>query len=105
MLYISVSPSDGERGDEQRHARAHVGALHAPAAQRRRPDDHHPVRVAEDDLRAHVLQVVDEEHAALEHLLEEQHGAFALRRDGDHDGHQVRREGGQGASSIFGMWP
>lgn len=57
---------------------------------------HHPVRVAQDDLRAHVDQFVREEQAALEHLLVDEHAAFGswvattntmLSRSGVRPGH------------------
>ena len=42
-------------------------------------DDRGAVRVAEDDLRPHVDQLVDEEQTAFEHFLVNQHGTLGLR--------------------------
>ena len=58
--------------------------------------DHGAVRVAEDNLRTHVDELVGEEEAALEHLLVEEHAA--LRLGGHHQQHrqQVGGEAGPG---------
>ena len=50
------------------------------------------VRVARDDLRAHLPQVVDEVEARLEHLLEEEARAACLRGEDDQDRQEIRRE-------------
>jgi hypothetical protein len=50
------------------------------------------VRIAEHDPRAHADQLVDEEHARLEHLLVHHHHAVALGRGDDRDRHHVGRE-------------
>src|SRR6185312_3280956 len=47
------------------------------------------MRIAEDDLRAHVQQFIYEEKAALEHLLMDQHRALGLYRHHQHDADQV----------------
>src|SRR6185312_2831157 len=87
---------------EHRHARADVRALHPLAVETRRPVDDGAVRVAEDDARAHVHELVDEEQAVLEHLLEDQDGALRLRRDREGDRRQVGRESGPGAVLDLG---
>ena len=58
-----------------------------------RPGDHRPVRVAQDDARAHLDQLVDEEQPALEHLLVDQDGALGL---GGHDQRDAQQVGGKG---------
>ena len=78
--------------DQHRHAGADVRALHPLAVELRRAVHDRPVRVAEDDPRAHVDELVDEEQAVLEHLLEDQHRALGLRRDGEGDRREVGRE-------------
>ena len=46
-------------------------------------NDYSAVRIAEDDLRTHVDEFIDEEQAAFEHLLMEKHAASGL--GGYHD--------------------
>src|SRR5204862_3569202 len=58
-----------ERGEEQSHAGADVGAGDLRAVQPRAADDDGAVRVAEDDARPHLDQLVGKEEARLEHLL------------------------------------
>ena len=60
---------------------------------------HSSMRVAEDNLGAHVDELIDEEQTALEHLLMEQDGAARL--GGYHDEHaeQVGRQSGPGGIS------
>jgi hypothetical protein len=55
-------------------------------------DHQGPVRVAQDDLRAHVDQFVREEQAALEHLLVDEHAAFGLGGHHQYDAQQVGSE-------------
>ena len=55
-------------------------------------DDNGAVRVAEDDLRAHVDEFVDEEESAFEHLLMEEHAASRLCGDRDEHREQVGGE-------------
>src|SRR4051794_32459749 len=62
-------PPGAECGKEDGHAGADVGRLHVSAAKLRWADNHCAVGIAEDDLRAHTNELVDEEHARLEHLL------------------------------------
>ena len=89
-----------EGSDEQGDAGADVGAGHTACAQ---PDlavvayDDGTVRVAEDDLCAHVDELVDEEQAAFEHLLVEEHGATGLRGHDEQHGEQVGREAWPGS--------
>ena len=59
--------------------------------------DHDTVRIADDDVGAHLDQRIDEVHAALEELLEEEHRAPALGGEHQHGAHEVRRELGPGA--------
>ena len=59
-------------------------------------DDVGAVRVAEDDLRAHVDEFVDEKQTALEHFLVDEHGAFGLRGHHQNDTDKVRCEAGPG---------
>src|SRR5262245_54341745 len=66
--------------DQQRPSRPDVRALHPLAVQARRPRDDRAVRVAEDDPRPHVHELVHEEQPALEHLLEDQDDAPGLGR-------------------------
>ena len=61
-----------KRSDQHGHAGADVGAFHAGTAQSCRTGDDDPMRIAQHDSRAHRDELVDEEHAAFEHLLEEQ---------------------------------
>jgi hypothetical protein len=56
------------------------------------PHDHHPVRVAQDDLGAHVLAGGRRRTCAPRTSSRRTARCRALRRDGDHDGHQVGRE-------------
>src|SRR5207302_1668148 len=66
-----------------------------PLAVELRPAGHdHAVRVAEDDPRAHVHELVDEEEPTFEHLLEDEHRPTRLGGNDDRDGRQVGREGG-----------
>ena len=86
-------------GDEQCDAGADVGRGHLGAVQLHLvvvSDDDGAVGVAEDDLCAHVDELVDEEEAALEHLLMDEHGAFGLGGDDEEDAQQVGREAGPG---------
>ena len=82
----------GEGGDEQGDAGADVGRGHANATQGMgfvEADDIGTVRVAEDDLRTHVDELVHKEQAALEHLLVDEHGAFGLGGHHQNDTDQV----------------
>ena len=92
----------GEGGDEQGDASADVGRSHADAAQLVmviEADDVGAVRVAEDDLRAHVDEFVDEEQAALEHLLVDERGAFGL---GGHHQNDTDKVGGEAGPRRVG---
>ena len=55
-------------------------------------DDYGTVRVAENNLRSHINQLVYEEQAAFKHFLMNQHAAFGLCRHNEHDTQQVRSE-------------
>ena len=97
MRYVvnAAGAARAEGGYEQGDARADVGAGHAAGAQAfLAVVAYHdgPVWVAEDYLRAHVDQFVNEEQAALEHLLVEQHAAPRLCGDDEQHGEQVGRE-------------
>ena len=85
----------GEGGDEQGDAGTDVGRGHADAAKVVgvvEADDIGTVRVAEDDLRAHVDEFVDEEQTTFEHLLVDEHGAFGLGCHYQNDTDEVRCE-------------
>src|SRR5205085_10994377 len=82
---------------EQRgHSGPEVRARQPLAVELRRAGDDDAMRIADDDPRAHVHQLVDEEEPALEHLLEHEHRPPGLRRDDDRDRRQVGGEGGPG---------
>ena len=53
-------------------------------------DHHGAVRVAENDLRSHVDELVHEEQPALEHLLMDEHTALALGGHHKHHAQKVR---------------
>src|SRR5262249_20893773 len=74
-----------EARDQHRPARADIGALHSLPVEPCRPGHDGAMRVAEDDPRPHVDELVDEEQPALEHLLEDEHGAPGLRGDSESD--------------------
>ena len=57
-------------------------------------DDGSPVRVAKDDLGAHVDQLVHEKKTALEHLLVDEDTSFGFGGNNEHDAEQVGRETG-----------
>ena len=79
-------------GYDHCHAGADVRAGHLAAVKRGRAGDHHAVRVADDGVRAHGDQAVDEVDAAFEHLLEEETGAARLGGGDDHAAHHVAGE-------------
>ena len=54
--------------------------------------DNGPVGVAENDLGAHINELVHEEEPALEHLLVNEHAALALGGDDEHHAQKVRGE-------------
>ena len=53
------------------------------------PHDNGAVGVAQDDLRTHLYELIDEEKAAFEHFLMEKHRAACLRGDDDEYAEQV----------------
>ena len=55
-------------------------------------DDGGAVRVAEDDLRTHIDELVDEEESRLEHLLMDKDDAACLGGSDEEDGQKVGRE-------------
>src|SRR5690242_10453291 len=61
-------PLCAKRGEQNGHTRSDIGGLHIPAAELRGTDDDRAVRIAENDSSTHADQLVDEEHARLEHL-------------------------------------
>ena len=61
------------------------------------PDHRRPVRIAQNDLSAHVDQLIHEKQATLEHLLVNQHRPFGLRRNDQKDRQQVGRQPGPGS--------
>ncbi len=72
------------------------------AVQPARADDDGAVRVAHNDPRTHVDELVDPVQALLEHFLVHEDHALADRRDSDHDAHQVGGERGPGAVVDLG---
>ena len=97
---VDAAGADGaEGGDEQRDAGPDVGRGHRAAPEVTGvvvADDHGAVRVAENDLRAHIDQVVHEEQTAFKHLLVNQHGALRLGGDHEHHADQVGGQAGPG---------
>lgn len=94
--------------DEQGDTCTDIGACHAACTELDAvvlTHDDGAVRVAEDDLRAHVDELVDEEETALEHLLMDKHGAAGLGGYDEEHGEQVRRRPGHGASASVMMVP
>src|SRR6267143_3923125 len=78
-----------EGGKEQRHSRSDVGRFEERSAQPGRPVDERTVWITEYDAGAHRRQLVDEEHARLEHLFVHEDEPFALRRCHDRDRHRI----------------
>src|SRR5690554_782195 len=86
-----------EGGDEQGYTGANIGRCHGNTAQRHlaiEPDDGGAVRIAEDDLRAHVDEFIDEKQSAFEHFLVNQYRAFGLGGHHENDAQQVGGESG-----------
>ena len=86
-----------EGGDEQGYAGTDVGTGHASATELQLAvvtHDDGTVGVAENDLRTHIDELVDEEQAALEHLLVEEHRPACLGGNGDEHAEQVGGESG-----------
>ena len=84
----------GTHGGEQHgYTGTDIGRGHAPGAELELvvvAYDNGAVGVAEDDLGAHVDELVDEEQAALEHLLVYEHAALALGGDHQQNAQKVR---------------
>ena len=55
-------------------------------------DYYRAVRIAEDDLRAHVDEFIHEEQTALKHLLMNQYGSLSLSSHHQQYGQQVGRQ-------------
>src|ERR1700730_4540212 len=68
-----------ERREQKGHSSPNGRRLEACAAQPRRAVDQRVVGVVKDDSRAHGGELVDEEHARLEHLFVHENESFALR--------------------------
>ena len=84
-----------KRSDKKRYPRPYVRRRHYDAFKLRLevvPYHHRPVRVAEDDLGAHVYQSVDEEQTAFKHLLVDEHTATCLGGHYQHNAQQIRRK-------------
>ncbi len=84
-----------QRRDQQRLTCADIRRSHFDAAERITPvetDDRCAVRVAENDLSAHVDQFIGKKQAAFKHFLVHQHAAPRLGGDYENDRHQVGRE-------------
>ena len=87
-------------GEEHRDAGADIGRDQAGGFQLQPvvvSDDHGPVRIAQDDLRAHVDELVDKEQPGLEHLLVDEDTALALRGHDEHHRQQVRGQARPGS--------
>ncbi len=70
--------------------RGHADAVQAVALIK--ADDGGAVRVAEDNLSAHINELIHEKQARLEHLLVNEHRAFGLRSHYQKDAEQIGRE-------------
>ena len=102
MFPIVEVPSAQSAAMQHRHPGADVRARHPLPVEPRRPGHDRPVRVAEDDPRAHRDELVHEEQAALEHLLEDQHRRLApawRRSQRSRSGRPGRRATGRPRSS------
>ena len=85
--------------DEQGDAGADVGAGHVGMTQLVLvidADNGGAVGIAEDNLCAHVDELIDEEETRLEHLLMDEHHATGLGGCDKQDGEEVGREAGPG---------
>ena len=102
MFPISERALGAQRRDEQRHAGADVGALHALAVKPARAAHDRAVRVADDHPSAHRDQLVDEEQPVLEHLLVDQDQALGLGGHGQGDAGEVGGEGRPGSVLDLG---
>ena len=88
-------PFGAHGGDEQGYACADVRAGHIGMTQfvlAVDADDGGAVRVAEDDLRTHIDELVDKEETRLEHLLMDEDDAACLGGSDEEDGQKVGRE-------------
>src|SRR6266699_4082270 len=81
-----------QRGEQKRHSSPNIGRLEERATQTRGPVDQRAVRIAEHDPRSHGGQLVDEEHARLEHFFVHENEAVTLRGGHDRYGHGIGRE-------------
>jgi hypothetical protein len=101
VYLFNVTNQAGTAGTHGRYQQGDTGTNvwtgHAAAAQLALSvvtHDDGSMRVAENNLRTHVYQTVDEEQAALKHLLMKQHTATSLRSHDDKYAEQVRRQSG-----------
>nr|GFD53480.1 hypothetical protein [Tanacetum cinerariifolium] len=81
-----------ERGDEQCYPSADIRRRHGDAVQLLvavEADNSSAVRVAQDNLGAHVDELVHEEQARLKHLLVNEHRALGLRGYHEDNAQQV----------------
>src|ERR1700675_2266157 len=78
-----------EGGKEQRHPCSDVRRFEERAAKTRWAVNQRPVRVTEHDARAHRRELIDEEHARLEHLFVHEDEPLTLRRRHDRDRHRI----------------
>src|SRR4051795_9352716 len=86
------TPLGAQRGEQDRHPGTDVRGLDGLAAQPAGAVDDRAVRIAQRDVGAHGDELVDEEHARLEHPLVDQHRALALRGERDRDRREVAGE-------------
>ena len=84
-----------ECGDEQGDSCADVRAGHSATAKLNLSvvtDDDGAVRVAEDDLCAHIDEFIDEKQATFKHFLMDEHRSASLRGDNEQHREQVGRQ-------------
>ena len=86
-------------GDEQGDSGADVGTCHSATAKLDFSvvaDDDGAMRVAKDDLCAHIDEFIDEKQATFKHFLVDEHRTASLRRHDEQNGEQIGRESGPG---------
>ena len=87
-----------EGSNQQSDASANVGTCHTARTELMLEivsNDHRAVRIAEDNLCAHVDEFVSEEETALKHLLMEKHTSLRLRSHHDENRKEVGGKTGQ----------
>ena len=91
-----------ERGENQRHAGADVGAADLLADELGRAGHDNAMGIADDDLRAHGRQLVDEIETAFKHLFVNQDRTLRLGGDDNGNAHHIGRKGGPGGIIDLG---